>query len=157
MSLLCKPSSPEKEVKLGTVLTSEQFLTLHAISPSFLFHAVPNVPNITALARLSGTRGILTWQPYTLDTSKGFLTKIEVSYLIVPVTSIRCPSSLDSAKIIRIEVNESRYTFADLQAEEEYCVAVRAWTATGPSPYSEVQRLPRKYIIIEGLGLICKL
>lgn len=114
------------------------------------------MPNITALARLSGTRGILTWQPYTLDTSKGFLTKIEVSYLVVPVTSSRCPS-LDNAKIIRIEVNESRYTFTDLQAEEEYCVAVRAWTATGSSPYSEVQRLPRKYIIIEVLGanIIC--
>ena len=111
---------------------------------------MPNVPNITALARLSGTRGVLTWQPYTLDTSKGFLTKFEVSYLTVPATVTGCPSSLNNAKIIRVEVNETRHIFTELQAEEEYCVAVKAWTAAGQSPSSEVQRLPCKFI--EKLG-----
>ena len=117
-----------------------------SIPPPFFFSsAVPKVANITALARLSGTRAILTWQPYTLDTSKGFLTKVEVAYQIIPVTSTRCPS-LDSAKVISVNINESRYTFTDLQAEDEYCVAVRAWTARGSSQYSEVQRLPCKLL-----------
>jgi hypothetical protein len=104
------------------------------------------VPNITALARLSGKRGVLTWQPYTLDTSKGFVTNIEVYYQNVPVSSTGCPSSLDSrsAKFIRVGVNESRYIFTELLAEEEYCVAVKAGTAAG-NMSSEVHRLPCKY------------
>ena len=114
------------------------------LSLSLSLSSVPNVPNITALARLSGKRGVLTWQPYTLDTSKGFLTNIEVYYQSVPVTSTGCPSLLDrSAKIIRVGANESRYVFTDLLAEEEYCVAVRAGTAIG-NMTSVVLRLPCK-------------
>ena len=146
MSLLYRPSSQEKEVKPACCINS---ITGPHSPCIFSFLAVPNGPNITALARLSGTRGILTWQPYTLDTSKGFLTKLEVSYLTVPATSTGCPSSLNNAKIIRVGVNEIRYIFTELQAEEEYCVAVKAWTTAGSSPSSEVQRLPCKFIIVE--------
>ena len=138
----CKPSSPEKEVTTEHIITSKT--CLHTLS--LLPFAVPNVPNITTLARLSGTDGLLAWYPYTLDTSKGFLTKLEVSYLTVPVTSRGCPQSLDNAKTISVAVNESGYKFTQLQAEEEYCVAVKAWTAAGPGPSSEVMRLPRECI-----------
>ena len=141
MSLLCKHSSPEKGVRTEYCFNSSMLLAFHPILLSFL---VPNVPNITALARLSGKRGVLTWQPYTLDTSKGFLTNIEVYYQSVPVTSTGCPSSLDrSAKIIRVGANESRYVFTELLAEEEYCVAVKAGTAIG-NMSSIVLRLPCK-------------
>lgn len=101
------------------------------------------MPNITALARLTGTEAVLTWQPYTLDSSKGFLTKVELAYQAVPVTSKQCPS-IDTAKVISIPVNQSMYNFQDLEPEEEYCVAVRGWTSMGTSGYSTQQRLPRK-------------
>ena len=166
MSLLCKHSSPEKGVRTeccfnpNTVphtpctlphlsLTLSLFLSLSpslclSFSLSLFLFSVPNVPNITALARLSGKRGVLTWQPYTLDTSKGFLTNIEVYYQSVPVTSTGCPPSLDrSAKIVRVGTNESRYVFTELLAEEEYCVAVKAGTAVG-NMTSNVHRLPCK-------------
>ena len=159
MSLLCKHSSPEKGVRTeycfnsNTVPHTPYNLSLFPPSPlslslclslSLSLFSVPNMPNITALARLSGKRGVLTWQPYTLDTSKGFLTNIEVYYQSVPVTSTGCPSSLDrSAKIIQVGTNESRYVFTELLAEEEYCVAVKAATAVG-NMTSVVLRLPCK-------------
>lgn len=111
-----------------------------------LLSAVPQVPNITALARLSGKDGVLTWQPYSLDTSKGFLTDVEVIYKSVPVSSTGCPGTLDRPNIISINSTESRYVFTYLEAEEEYCIAVRASTAKGSSQYSEVQRLPCKLL-----------
>lgn len=121
-----------------------------------LTHAVPKVPNITALARVSGTGAILTWQSYTLDTSKGFLTKVEVAYQSVPVTTTTCPTITDvsGAKVIRVDPpDETMYNFADLQAEQEYCVAVRAWTATGSRGYSDALRLPCKSAYTIGMSL----
>ena len=50
---------------------------------------------------------------------------------------------------MEILYNEIRYIFTELQAEEVYCVAVKAWTTAGSSPSSEVQRLPCKFIIVE--------
>lgn len=99
------------------------------------------MPNITALARLSGTDAIVTWEPYTLDTAKGFLTKVELAYQSVPVTTRDCPA-FNNQKVITINVNQSAYNFNDLQAEKEYCVAVRASTAIGSSEYSVRRKLP---------------
>ena len=101
------------------------------------------MPNITALARVTGTDGVLTWQPYTLDTSKGFLTKVEVAYQKAAPNIKVCPS-IEGAKVIIVGVNQSTYRFSDLVAEEEYCVAVRAWTAAGSSGYSTQQILTRE-------------
>lgn len=101
------------------------------------------MPNITTLARLSGTEAVVAWQPYTLDTAKGFLTTVELAYQSVPVTSRNCPT-FNNPKVININVNQSMYRFTDLQAEEEYCVAVRGTTAIGPSEYSVQQKLPCK-------------
>ena len=106
------------------------------------------MPNVTALARLSGTDAIVTWEPYTLDTAKGFLTNVELAYQSVPVTTRDCPA-FSNPKVITINVNQSAYNFTDLQAEEEYCVAVRASTATGSSEYSVRQKLPCELKVIE--------
>lgn len=112
------------------------------------------MPNITALARVSGTEGVLTWQPYTLDTSKGFLTKVEVAYQRALTSTNMCPP-IESAKVITVAVNQTVYPASSLIAEEEYCFAVRAWTSAGSSGFSTQQILPREYL--HGLIVIIKL
>ena len=102
------------------------------------------MPNITALARQSGKAAVVTWQPYTLDTSKGFLTKVELAIQNVSVNTKQCPSVNNKTNVTNVNVNESYYRFSDLHPEKEYCVSMRAWTANGSSEYSMPQKLTCK-------------
>ena len=121
------------------------------------------MPRITGVIRRNGTTAVISWDPISYTSAKGHLTEIDLIYGLS--TRGDC-SDLDITKSpdITLTVDDDLYNISSrsidslLQANNEYCVAIRASTAVGPSAYSRPDKVICKrtcFIAVQVASFLC--
>ena len=118
--------------------------------PTCTISSAPVKPRVTSAPRVDGQNAQISWEPITEDDAHGYLTSIEIAYCPKRSENDDCenfdPTTLGDVTVIRNEQNlgSSVYNLTGLRADLEYCVAVRASTASGSSEYSNPTRITRE-------------
>ena len=112
-------------------------------------YAVPAIPTLTSVERLSGKTARIVWIPLSPDEARGLLTLLEIDYYAKPRGTSSCTSfgPMDDSQIVHIEENLFEQTTAnitDLVPNHEYCVAIQVSTSAGDSGFSNILKLPCK-------------
>ena len=111
-------------------------------------HAVPAIPTLTTVERLSGQTARVVWVPLTPDEARGILTLLEIIYYDKPSEELECTffDPTDS-RIAHIEEKLFKQTAANITGlipNHEYCVAIQVSTSAGNSGFNNLFELPRK-------------
>ena len=98
-------------------------------------------PRVSAAPRLDGSSALISWEPISDDDAHGYLTQIEIAYRPARGRDDDCSDFDPNANevdvlVIDEQLDSAQSTLDGLTADMEYCVAVRASTASGPSPFS---------------------
>ena len=110
--------------------------------------AVPAIPMLTSVERLSGQTAKVVWTPLTPDQAKGILTLLEINYYAKPEGESSCASS-DPKDSRDFHVKEKLFeqttaNITGLTPKSEYCVAIQVSTRAGDSGFSNTLWLPCK-------------
>ena len=112
----------------------------------YLFRAVPVVPTVSSVIRLSESSAKVFWIPLTPDEARGVLTQLEIAYQ--PAANGSCSSiGEEGMQLMTIEEEidtQSEVVVDGLVAGEEYCVAIQVSTTAGESGFSNIQKAPCK-------------
>ena len=108
--------------------------------------AVPAVPTLTSVSRLSGSSARINWIPLTQDEARGLLISLEIAY--EPVGDSDCAyhnTSNSEIAFVRENLFEQRTAnITGLEPNSKYCVAIQVKTSTGESGFSNSIQLPCK-------------
>lgn len=100
--------------------------------------AVPNVPAVSNVIRISDSSAKVFWVPLTPDEARGVLTGLQIAYQ--PSVNGSCSYlEQDSMQLMRIEENvdtQSEAVIDGLVGSEEYCVGIQVSTTAGESGFS---------------------
>lgn len=100
--------------------------------------AVPNIPTISNVIRISDTSIKVFWVPLTPDEARGVLTELQIAYQ--PNLNNTCISiDEENMQLMTIEENIDTQSVAvinGLVKNEEYCVGIQVSTTAGESGYS---------------------
>ena len=113
------------------------------------YFAVPAIPTLTSVERLSGKTARIVWIPLSPDEARGLLTLLEIDYYAKPRGTSSCTSfgPMDDSQIVHIEENLFEQTTANITGlvpNHEYCVAIQVSTSAGDSGFSNILKLPCK-------------
>lgn len=111
-------------------------------------HAVPIVPTLSSVIRLSESSMKVFWIPLTPDEARGVLTQLQIAYQAAVNGS--CSSiGEDEMQLMTIEEEvdtQSEAVVDGLVAGEEYCVAIQVSTSAGESGFSNILMAQRKLL-----------
>ena len=107
-----------------------------------LILAVPDVPTLLNVVRISNRSARVFWIPLTLDEARGVLTSLQIAY--EPARNGTC-TNIDEEDMQLMTITESLHTQSEavidgLLSTEEYCVAIQVSTRAGESGFSNVLR-----------------
>ncbi len=108
---------------------------------------------ITGIIRLTGDAAVISWDPITYTSAKGHLTEIDVIY--APSTTNDC-SELDLTKNPNVTYTPqdfdlygtSSHSIDRLEADREYCVAIRVVNDAHTSAYSTPDKVICEFIVV---------
>ena len=111
-----------------------------------MYFAVPDVPTIVNINRVSATEIWLNWNQLTLEESRGFPLSYTVPYSGTERTT--CPEVAPENTIIVTHSGNSQLQLVinNLNPRVEYCVAIAASTVAGTSDFSDAQKVTCKYL-----------
>ena len=107
---------------------------------------VPAVPTLLSVHRLSGLSATVDWIPLTQDEARGLLTSLEIAYEPVFDSTLMDCSNLEFVDSETFFVRENLFeqssaNITGLEANREYCVAIRVSTSGGDSGFSNSIKL----------------
>ena len=102
-----------------------------------------------SVPRVDGQNAQISWEPITEDDAHGYLTSIEIAYRPARGRDDDCSDfdpNADGVEILMLDeqLDSAQFSLNELTADQEYCVAVRASTATGPSAFSSPAKVTRE-------------
>ena len=112
-----------------------------------VIYAVPVIPTLSSVERLSAVSARVNWIPLTPDEARGVLTLLEIAYEPVRVKGCTDFYSMDAELIQMREnlFNQSTAIITGLQPNQGYCVAVKVATCGGESGFSNSLQIPCTY------------
>ena len=111
-----------------------------------MYFAVPDVPTIVNINRVSATEIWLNWNQLKLEESRGFPLSYTVAYSGTERTT--CPEVAPENTIIVTHSGNSQLQLVinNLNPRVEYCVASAASTVAGTRDFSDAQKVTCKYL-----------
>ena len=101
--------------------------------------AVPNIPTISNVIRISDKAAKVFWIPLTPEQARGVLTRLQIAYQ--PAVNGRCVSFSEGMEYVTIKEQIDTLSEAvvdGLEADQEYCMAIQVSTSAGDSGYSNI-------------------
>ena len=110
-----------------------------------MYFAVPDVPTIVNINRVSATEIWLNWNQLKLEESRGFPLSYTVAYSGTEGATCTEVDPKTNTMIVTHSGN-SQLVINNLDPRVEYCVAIAASTVAGTSDFSDAQKVPCKYM-----------